>query len=282
MVAMDATLGDLLARGGWELVDPRPTAAENPDTFELPSTEDLAALRPGSQVRAMFALATIADVARDGLAPYDDEGRPVLVTQVERMWLVVTGISDGVVDAVLQNQPYATHTRLTVNDRLQVPLTHLIATDAPIEDHDGFLAFVARWEADPQFPAEPPTAPVDPLAAPRIRGDQQAVCERAGARPEPAWPFGAALLARNVTPESAVLHGARFDPQPDRQDTGWVFFADSADFEEVATTVGFDVVRLQEVHRAHPAAWPYIALPAGWGFTLADGADDVYQVEIED
>lgn len=279
---MDADLGDLLARGGWELVDPRPVAAEHPDTFELPTAEVLAGLVPGSQVRAMFRLATIADLARDGLPPYDEQGRPVLVTQVERMWLIVTGVTDAMVFAVLENQPHATHTRLTVNDRVQVPLSHLIATDAPITDLDGFLGFLARWESDPEFRADGSTAPVDPLADPRIQGAQRAVCERAGVRPEPAWPFGGALLARNVTPDSAVVHGARFPPRPDRQDTGWVFFADSADFEEVANTVGFDVVRLQEVHRAHPAAWPYVALPAGWGFTLADGGDDVYQVEIED
>lgn len=277
---MDADLGNLLARGGWELVDPRPVAEEHPDTFELPGADRLAGLRPGDQVRAMFRLATIADLARDGRPPYDAQGRPVLVTHVERMWLIVTGVADGLVDGVLENQPYATHTRLTVNDRVQVPLSHLIATDRPIEDYDGFLAFLERWEAD--APTDGPTAPVDPLAGPRIQGSQQAACDRAGVRPEPAWPFGGALLARNVTPESAVLHGARFEPRSDRQDTGWVFFADSADFEEVANTVGFDVVRLQEVHRAHPAAWPYIALPAGWGFTLADGAEDVYQVEIED
>lgn len=277
---MDADLGDLLARGGWELVDPRPVAAENPDTFELPGADRLAGLQPGDQVRAMFRLATIADVARDGRPPYDAQGRPVLVTHVERMWLIVTGVADGYVDGVLENQPYATHTRLTVNDRVRVPLSHLIATERPIDDYDGFLAFLERWEAD--APAEGPTTPVDPLAGPRIQGSQQAACDRVGVRPEPAWPFGGALLARNVTPESAVVHGARFEPRPDRQDTGWVFFADSADFEEVANTVGFDVVRLQEVHRAHPAAWPYIALPAGWGFTLADGAEDVYQVEIED
>lgn len=277
---MTTELGDLLARGGWELVDPRPVAAENPDTFELPGADRLAGLRPGDQVRAMFRLATIADLARDGQPPYDGQGRPVLVTQVERMWLIVTGVADGVVDGVLENQPYATHTRLTVNDRVRVPVDHLIATDRPIDDYDGFLAFLQRWEAD--APAGGATDPVDPLAGPRIHGSQQAACDRAGVRPEPAWPFGAALLARNVTPESTVVHGARFEPRPDRQDTGWVFFADSPDFEEVANSVGFDVVRLQEVHRAHPAAWPYIALPAGWGFTLADGGEDVYQVEIED
>lgn len=279
---METDLGDLLAHGGWELVDPRPVAAEHPDTFELPTADALAALAPGSQVRAMFRLATIADLARDGRAPYDAQGRPVLVAHVERMWLIVTAIADGVVEGVLENQPYATHTQLTVNDRLRVPMSHLIATDRPIEDYEGFLGFLARWEADPDFRVDGATAPVDPHAPPRIQGAQRSVCERAGVRAEPAWPFGCALLARNVTPDSAVLHGARFEPRPDRQDTGWVFFADSADFEEVATTVGFDVVRLQEVHRAHPAAWSYIALPSGWGFTLAEGTDDVYQVEIED
>lgn len=279
---MDADLGDLLTRGGWELVDPRPIAADHPDTFELPTGDALGGLGPGSQVRAIFRLATIADLARDGRPPYDVEGRPVLVAHVERMWLIVTDVGDGVVDAVLENQPYATHTRLTVNDRVRVPLSHVIATDSPIDDYDGFRGFLAQWESDPDFRADGASEPADPLAAPRIHGAQRDICDRAGVRPEPAWPFGGALLARNVTPESAVLHGARFQPRPDRQDTGWVFFADSSDFEEVANTVGFDVVRLQEVHRAHPAAWPYIALPAGWGFTLADGRDDVYPVEIED
>ncbi len=48
-------LAEVLARGGWALLDPRPTAAAHPDTFEMPTAAELAALRPGHQVRAMFA-----------------------------------------------------------------------------------------------------------------------------------------------------------------------------------------------------------------------------------
>lgn len=271
----------LLARGGWELLDPRPVAAENPDTFELPGAEALAGLVPGSVVRAMFRLATIADLARDDRPPYDAQGHPVLVTHVERMWAVVTSVEGDAVECLLDNQPYATHTSLTVFDRLRLPHSHLIAIDPPRPDLAEHLAFVARMAEQDERPAAQDT-PVDPVAPPRIRGDQQAVCDRAGVRAEPPWPFGAALLARNVTPDVAVLHAARFPPTPERRDTGWVFFADSADFEEVASTVGFDVVMVQEASRAHPAIQPRLALPPGWGFSVADGLDDLYPVQIDD
>ncbi len=62
-------LAEVLARGGWALLDPRPTAAAHPDTFEMPTAAELAAVRPGHQVRAMFAVADLADEVRDGLAP---------------------------------------------------------------------------------------------------------------------------------------------------------------------------------------------------------------------
>jgi|GEM_PF-4009358 len=275
----DPNVSDLLARGGWTLDDPRPVAAENPETFELPGAADLAALGPGNRVRAMFRLVTIADVSRDGLSPYDDDGRPVLVTQVERMWAVITDVTESSVHCVLENQPMATHTRLQVFDRLEIPLTHLIATG---DVAAGFDEFLAQWESDPDHRVNDPYAPVDPQAPPRIRSDQQDVCTRFSVRAEPPNVFGGALLARNVTPESTVVHGARFDPRAEHRDTGWVFFADSSDFEEVSRTVGFDVVMLQQVHKAHPAAWPYVVLPAGWGFTLGDGYEDVYEIEVSD
>lgn len=278
---MDPGMQALLARGGWELIDPRPVAAEHPDTFELPSAEQLAALVPGSLVRAMYGLVTIADAARDARPPYDDRGHPVLVTQVERMWAVVTEVDGDAVECVLDNQPHATHTSLTLFDRLRLPLSHLIATDPPRPDLAEHLAFVARMAEQDERPAAQAT-PVDPQAPPRIRGDQRVVCERAGVRAEPAWPFGAALLARNVTPEVTILHGARFPPHPERRDTGWVFFADDADFEAVAANVGFDVVMIQDASRAHPAIGPRTALPPGWGFSVGEGVDDVYEVEISD
>lgn len=276
-------LSALLVRGGWELLDPRPTAARHPDTFEMPTSAELAALVPGSMVRAMFQVATIADVVRDGLEPYDEAGRPRLVTQVERMWAIVLGVDGDSVECALDNLPFGTHTRLLPNDRLRIPLSHLIATDAPVPDFDEYLAFLARWEADPENPGTDPTAPMDPLAAPRIRSDQQEVCDRVGARAEPPWPMGSGLLAKNVTPQSLLVYGARFPADAERRDTGWVVFAENDDFDTVSRTVGFTVATLQDMYQAHPAIWPYITLPTGWGFTLAAGTEhDVYPVEISD
>ncbi|WP_182376474.1 hypothetical protein [Nocardioides sp. WS12] len=273
----------LLAQGGWELVDPRPTAAQHPDTFGMPTAAELDALVPGSMVRAMFQVVTIADVVRDGVAPYDDAGQPNLVTQVERMWAIVLGVHGDTVECALDNLPFGTHTRLLPNDRLHLPLSHLIATGAQVPDYDDFLAFLAKWEADPDNPGTDPTSPVDPLAPPRIRGDQQEVCDRMGARPEPPWPMGSGLLAKNVTPQSLLVYGARFPADAERRDTGWVVFAENDDFDTVSKTVGFTVATLQDMYQAHPAIWPYIALPTGWGFTLAAGTEhDVYQVEISD
>ncbi|MBM7520262.1 hypothetical protein [Nocardioides nitrophenolicus] len=43
-------------------------------------------------------------------------------------------------------------------------------------------------------------------------------------------PDLAPMLARGVTPEVEVLHGARLDPDHERRDTGWVFtVADGVD-----------------------------------------------------
>ena len=269
MGRMDADLGDLLARGGWELVDPRPMAAEHPDTFELPSADDLDRLQPGSLVRAMFRLVDIADPSRDGLAPYDPSGAPVLVTHVERMWAVVTGRQGDRVACLLDNQPYATHTSLEVLDPLSLPLTHLIATGDVRPELAEHLAFAERMAAQDERPAGSGT-PVDPGARPRIRSDQQAICDRAGVRAEPPSPFGFALL-----------QGARFEPAPERRDTGWVFFR-GTDFEAVTQTVGFDIVTVQEASRAHPDILARLALPVGWAFSVGDGVDDVYEVELVD
>ncbi len=277
---VDTGIGDLLARGGWELVDPRPVAAEHPDTFEMPSAADLAGLQRGSLVRAMFLLADIADVSRDALAPYDDGGRPVLVTHVERMWAVVIGREGDRVSCLLDNQPYATHTSLEVFDRIDLPLSHLIATQPADRDLGEYLALVDRMAAEDRRPSGSAT-PVDSAAPPRIRGDQRAVCERAGVRAEPPSLFGAALVARDVRPDAPVLHGARMEPDAERRDTGWLFLCGD-DFEEVAQTVGFDVVTVQQACRAHPAILARLALPVGWGFTVADGVDDLYEVKLTD
>lgn len=275
-------LSELLGRGGWEIVDPGTVVTIGQDELEGAEPAGLAGLAAGSTVRAMFRVATIADVVRDGIAPYDADDQPVLVTEVERLWAIVTGVGDDEVDCVLTSQPFGTHTSLAAYHRVRIPVSHLIETGAVEPDFDGFLTFLARWENDPTNAATDPTTAVDPLARPRIRSDQQEVCDRAGARAEPPWPFGRGLLAKNVTPGSVLVYGARFVADAERQDTGWVVYAEHSDFEHVSATVGFTVATLEEIYQAHPAVWPFVALPTGWGFTLAGGADEVYPVEIAD
>lgn len=267
----------LLCRGGWDLVDPRPIAAQHPDTFTLPTCADLAALRPGSLVRAAFRTVTIADPVRDQRDPYDEQGRPVLVAITERMWAIVVAGDDESLACVMDNHPFATHTRLLPHDRVQIPLTHVIATGDPIPDLAGLHEFLAAWENDPQHPLVDPRTPVDPLGPPRIGGSQARVVERTGVPAHPPIPFANVLVSKNVTPESVPLYGARFEPVPERGDCGWVFFTGPPDLEKVAQTIGFEVLTLQAAQQRHPRIQPYLAMAPGWGFTLLpDGADDIY------
>lgn len=272
----------LLARGGWALEDPRPSAAAHPDTFELPAPDVLAALGPGSVVRAVFRTVTIADPVRDTVSPYDDQGRPVLVAIGERMWAIVIGREGDLLECAMDNHPFGTHTRLLPNDRVRIPVSHVIATAPPLPDLEDFLAFLARWESDPAHPPSDPTAPVEALSRPRLRSDQQAVVDRTGVPAQPSIPFAKALMSKNVTPESVPLYGARFEPRPERGDCGWVFFTGPPDLDEVSRTVGFDVVTLQQAHERHPRIQPYLAVAPGWGFTLFGDSDDLYPVGPSD
>lgn len=269
----------LVRRGGWELMDPGPSAAENPGTFELPGAEELAALRPGSVVRAMFRTATIADPVRDGVDPYDELGRPVLVPITERMWAIVIGRDGDLLECVMDNHPYGTHTRLLPMDRVRIPVRHVIATTAPVPDHREITDFLAKWESDPDNPQIDPTTPVDPLGPPRLRSDQQAIVDRTGVPAHPPLPFAKVLVSKNVTPESVPVYGMRSDPRPERQDCGWVFFTGPPDLDRVARTVGFDVVTVQDAVARHPRILAYLAMAPGWAFILFEDGDDVYPVE---
>jgi hypothetical protein len=282
---MDDTtdVATLLAHGGWSLVDPRPTALAHPDTFEMPTPDELAVLRPGSLVKAMFRCVTIADEVTDGLAPYDAAGRPQLVSSVERMWLVVveaSGAAEGAIECVLDNLPFSTHCALVPGTGLTLPLSHVIATDPqPRDDTEEFLLRLAEeFGAD----AARATDPVDPTALPRVHPDQQRRCAEAGVPPHPPAVFGSMLVASDLGPDDFPLFGGRFDPEPERSDVGWVVWARHADMEQAQEVAGFRVVTVQEVHRLAPAAWPWLALPPRWGFTADAGGGEAYPIEIED
>ena len=272
---------DVLAHGGWRLVDPRPAARENPDTFEMPTAEELAGMQPGSTIRAMFEMTTIVDQSSDGESPYDARGRPVLILGTERMWLVVLGRTDEGFLAVLDNQPLATHTRLRMGVRLNIPATHVIATDDGPPDLDEYLA-----ELDELFPPVDEVAatePQDPDAAPNVYPEWAASCSESEVLPHPPGVFSNMLVAKDLGPDHDVVYGGRFEPIPERWDNGWVVWASYDDMEHAASEVGFEIVRTQEVHRRCPAAWRFLALPPGWGFTVPSGADgEAYPIEIED
>lgn len=270
----------LLAHGGWALVDPRPTALAHPDTFEMPSDEDLDGLLPGSIVQAMFRCVTIADESRNGLAPYDAAGRPQLVTFVERMWALVVDPGDEILGCVLDNQPFSTHCALVPGAGLEIPRSHVI-TVAPATEQSltGYLLGLAEEFGEAAARAHDP---VDPSSLPRVHPDQQRVCAEAGVRPHPPSFFGALLLAEDVGPEDFPLFGGRFDPDAERGDVGWVVWARHDDMAAAQEAAGFRMVTVQEAHRRCPGAWPYLALPPHWGFTAEADGGESYPIEIVD
>ena len=249
----------------------------------MPTPDELAALRPGSLVKAMFRCVTIADEVTDGLAPYDAAGRPRLVTTVERMWLVVVEApppAGGDVECVLDNLPHATHCALVPGTGITVPADHLIATDP--EPRDDTEAFLLRLAEDFGAEAARATDPVDPTALPRVHPAQQRRCADAGVRPHPPAVFGSMLVAADLGPDDFPLFGGRFDPVPERSDVGWVLWARHRDLEEAQAVAGFRVVTVQEAHRLVPAAWPWLSLPPGWGFTADAHGGEAYPIDIED
>lgn len=272
-----AAMLTLLARGGWELVDPRPTAAEHPDTFQVPTDDELSALGPGDVVRAMYRVATIADVARDGLSPWAPDGTPNLTSQVERMWGVVISADADDLAVELTNLPFGTHTSLVAGDKIEMPRSHVISIAEPVTDFP-------EWEKTAAArPTLTETDPVAPTATPRMTQDQQAVVEQAGVeRPEPPSPFAVALVAKDLTADSELIHGARFDARHEGNDSGWMFFAGDVDMEEVAAGVGFAVMPLAELHSLCPRVWPYVALPTDWGFSMDLTEDEVYELTFSD
>lgn len=94
---------------GIALRDPRPIAAESPYTFEMPHEVELAALKPGDGVKAIF-------VQTEGETKYD----------AERMWVLVERIEDDIVYGTLDNDPHDMPL-IEAGMPVAVPLTHVIS-----------------------------------------------------------------------------------------------------------------------------------------------------------
>ncbi|WP_404386160.1 hypothetical protein LL946_06975 [Knoellia locipacati] len=278
----EPSLDAVLDHGGWLLIDPRPVAAAHPDTFEMPTREELDGLGRGSGVKAMFTLADLSDPVRDGRPAYSSAGVPQLTLVTERMWLQVLGRDGDLLRCVLDNVPFSTHTRLVVNARIDIPVSHVIATDPDGSGGlDDYLAELERSDLPP-VAEHSLTRPEDATRWPSVRPDQDEICRRAGVWPHPPWPFGQMLVAKDLSPDAAPVHGARFAAEPERGDCGWVVFAGYGSMDEAHEAVGFEVVTVQEACRRQPRLLAYLALPEAWGFTFGPDGDDVYLADITD
>ncbi len=282
----DPRLAEVLAHGGWRLLDPGPIAGDgiarqDPDTAEMPPPEERSALGRGWLVRALFELADLADPVRDGAEPYAD-GLPHLVLATERMWLVVLGRDGQTLDCMLDHKPYAAYTRLCPGARIALPTSHVIAIAPPREEGDleAYLADLAALGL-PLLDEAEHTRAEDPTRWPSVRDDQSEVCRGAGVWPHPPWPSSRLLVATDLTVKRTPLHGGRLTPAPDRGDNGWVVFAGYDSMDEVSAGPGFEVVSVQDAAARRPDLLPYLALPPGWGFTTGPAGDEVYPIDVE-
>lgn len=158
----------LIAGGGWALDDVQARHAAHPDTFLLPSADDLAGLSPGTCARLIFAVADQADPVRDGLDPYDGAGAPNLVVSFERMWVWVREVDADGLTGVLQNLPMATHTRLVPGASVRFRPEDVIEVDldppAPMIEEIARMAGIGF----PVLAFDVVTEPEDPYRRPSI------------------------------------------------------------------------------------------------------------------
>ncbi|MGH7025251.1 MAG: immunity protein Imm33 domain-containing protein [Caulobacteraceae bacterium] len=100
---------------------------------------------------------------------------------------------------------------------------------------------------------------------------QKGICQRFGVEFFPSPPDLVAGVAENVCSGALPLNGLRHPPAG--QTTGWylwagVDFSDADDF--------FAPWHVEHLQSYRPAVLPYLGLPPGWRFLLADGHEDVW------
>ena len=246
---------DLLGHVGWQLDDAQARHRANPDTFLLPSDDELRRVDVGHAVRLIFRLADLADPIRDGTEPYSSDGLVNMVVSHERMWLWVERIEDDTLIGVLQNLPVATHSNLVPGARVRFHRHDVIDVDLePPVDMDDELAAMSEMG----FPALDEAAAVAAVAV-----------------PSPTAP--AVPAPEGVSADVFPLYGARRKPQPHRGDCGWALWSQHRDMQVAADENGFDVVSVGDVRQRSKSMWRFLALPAGWAFTIGlDGEEDVF------
>ena len=279
-----ASIEELLGHGGWLIDDAQARRSANPDTFWMPENRDLASLHRGTLARLIFQLLDQADPVVDGLEPYDQSGAPNLVVAHERMWVWVEEGDPSDPEAelvgILTNLPMATHTRLVPGARVSFKLKDVIDLDLhpPTVMDDELEAMTSV--GFPVLDLEHAIRPEDAIRDPAISPTQLDACAKLGVRPQRPLlvPFVQCLVSRNVTNDARPLYGARWPPNPERSDCGWIFWAGDPDIEVVDQAEGFDIVAVTQIKQRSDLAWKYLALPPGWAFVVgADNTEDAYQ-----
>lgn len=120
----------------------------------------------------------------------------------------------------------------------------------------------------PSASVRPHQAPPGSLAAVAAQAE---VCARFGVEPQHPDPLTKVEVATNISGSVVPLNGLR---HPDAGDTsGWYLWRG----ESLNAEPGFFApLHVEHVGDRSPEAVPYLALPPGWRFLIADGYEDVW------
>lgn len=268
------TVDELLPRGGWAIDDARARAAANPTSFILPRDETLTRIEPGMQVAAIVMVCDQADPVVDGVEPWAEDGRPNLVVGHERLWFWVRAIGGSGADAsvlgVLADDPIATHTRLVAGAQVRIPLEQLVdvvtTPSTPMDEELTAMQELGRVLVSP----EETSLPEDPTRPPTIDPAMAEIARHHGVRPERPFPAPVVrlMLGRTAVHGARPLYGGRSRPNPERGDCGWTIWSGDPDLHTASEADGFDVVAVTELHDRCRDAWPFLALPPGWTFSI--------------
>lgn len=105
-----------------------------------------------------------------------------------------------------------------------------------------------------------------------VSREQAAICSKYGLAPVAAASDLKVGVARNLREGIRPVNGLRHSPTADT--TGWYLWAG----EELSDDPDFFVpLHVRHLEEWCPAVIPFLALPPGWRFLVADGYEDVWE-----
>lgn len=102
---------------------------------------------------------------------------------------------------------------------------------------------------------------------------QRVVCARFGVAYYPAPDDLMLGLSKSVVEGAQPVNGLRHPPEG--HTTGWYIWAGE---EEISTDPEtFEAIHVEHLHDICPTVLPYLGLPPGWRFLIAEGYEDVWE-----